>query len=242
MEPSKLSDFITKSSILQSKLDLNFKDIAYLDLIPLKFSNIVHLDLSFNRLQSLEGIEQFQNIVYLNISNNLFKSLNSLSKISKKEILSILQFKGNPAARHPNLTPIVMNYFPNLREFDGEVINYSTQKDIMQAMELSQSLIPYLYINEQFILKIHKEIQYLQLKTELFEVTWPKMPKNLIPNYSDIKQINVKLSGKYREINIQMPEGKVRPIHIIEYIQKVQDQLQINSAHLEEEIVCKIYK
>ena len=197
MKPSKLSDFIKKDPSLQAKLELNFKDIEFLDILPFKLSSVTHLDLSFNKLQSLDGIEQFYNLLYLNISNNLLNSLQCLSKISKKETLSVLQFKGNPAARHPNLTPLILNYFPNLRELDGEVINYSTQKDIMQAMELSQQLIPYLYINEQFILKIHREILYFQMKLELFEVTWNSLPKKLLPNYSEIKQINTKLSHYY---------------------------------------------
>ena len=242
MKPSKLSDFIKKDPSLQAKLELNFKDIEFLDILPFKLSSVTHLDLSFNKLQSLDGIEQFYNLLYLNISNNLLNSLQCLSKISKKETLSVLQFKGNPAARHPNLTPLILNYFPNLRELDGEVINYSTQKDIMQAMELSQQLIPYLYINEQFILKIHREILYFQMKLELFEVTWNSLPKKLLPNYSEIKQINTKLSVKYNDINIQLPEGKIRPITVMEYIQEVQNQLQINSVHLEENIVCKIYR
>jgi hypothetical protein len=242
MNPSRLSDFIKKDFQASKKLELNFKEIEILDAVNIKLTNIIHLDLSFNKLETLDGIDQFPSLIYLNVSNNLLLSLSTFSKVLKKELISVLQIKGNPAARHPNLIPLMISYFPNLRELDGEVINYSTQKDIMQAMELSQSLIPYLYINEQFILKIHKEILFLQMKSELFLVTWNKLPSGIRPSYSEIKQNNLKLMGKYKDVYVTPPEGKIRPISVIEYIQKVQDHLQINSAHLEEEIVCKIYR
>lgn len=242
MKPSKLSYHLKKELLTSNKIELTFKEIDILDYIPLKLSNITHLDLSFNNLTILDGIEQFTNLLYLNIANNQIRSLLNLAKISNKESLSVLIIKGNPAARHPNLAPIIMNYFPSIREIDGEVLNYSTQKDIMQAMELSSSLIPYLYINEQFILKIHKEIVFYQLKNELFETVWPQLPKSTLPSPSDIKQLNIKLANKYREITTTQNEGKIRPITVLEFMQKIQEQLNINSAHLEEEIVCKIYK
>ena len=242
MKPSKLSDFLKKDFPITNKVDLNFKEIVILDLLPFKLLNVTHLDLSYNRLESLDGISQFNNLIYLNLSNNLLKTLQPLTKISKKEVLSVLLIKGNPAARHPNLIPLVMNIFPNLRECDKELINYSTHKDIMQAMELSQSLIPYLYINEQFILKIHKEIQFLNMKKELFSVALSRLDKSLLPNYFDMKEFSLKQINKYKDLNIDIPNTKIRPTSIMEYISKVQSQLQINSAHLEEEIVCKIYR
>jgi hypothetical protein len=242
MKPSKLSEHLKKETISGTKLELNFREIAYLDCVNLKLVSITHLDLSFNLLTELNGIEQFPSLTYFNISNNHLKSLLSLSNIVKKDILTVLMIKGNPAARHPNLVPIILNYFPNIREVDGDVINYSTQKDIMQAMELSSSLIPYLYINEQFILKVHREIMFFQLKAELFQAVWPTLPRSQLPVTSEIRQLNVKHSQKYKEIIQTAAEAKVRPTHVLDYMQKVQDQLHINSAHLEEETVCKIYK
>ena len=242
MNPSKLSDYFKKDHLSQTRLELAFKEIYVLDPLGFKPSSIIHLDLSFNLLQSLDGIDQFPSLTYLNISNNLIKNLICLSSIKRKELLCHLQIKGNPAARHPNLFPIIFNYFPNIREIDTEPVNFSIQKDIMQAMELSSSLIPYLYINEQLILKIHKDIQYLQLKFELFDATWNKLPNYVLPNVNEVKKIHARFLNKYPEIVGKTMEGKVRPTHVLEFIQEMKDQININSAHLEEEIVCKIYK
>lgn len=242
MNPSKLSDYLKKDNASLTRLDLAFKEIYVLDQLKFKASSIVHLDLSYNSLQSLDGIEQFPSLTHLNISNNLIKNLPCLSSIKRKDLLEQLQIRGNPAARHPNLVPIIFNYFPNIREIDSELVNFSIQKDIMQAMELSSSLIPYLYINEQLILKIHKDIQYLQMKFELFEATWKRLPSSMLPNTNDIKKIHARFLNKYPEIAGKHFEGKIRPVHVLEFIQHVKDQININSAHLEEEIVCKIYK
>lgn len=242
MKPSKLSDHFKKDQSSTTRLELSFKDISILDSLPFRASSLVHLDLSFNSLSSLEGIDQFPSLTFLNISNNLIKSLLTLSNIKRKELLTNLQIRGNPASRHPNLIPILLNYFPNIREVDAELLPNTISKDIMQAMELSSSLIPYLYINEQLILKIHRDIQFLNIKFELFEALWPKLPISVLPNKNEVRGIHSRFVHKYPEIIVKNIDGKVRPAHILEFMQQIKEQININSAHLEEEIVCKIYR
>jgi Leucine-rich repeat (LRR) protein len=242
MKPSKLSDYFKKEQSTSTRLELSFKEISVLDTLPFRPISIVHLDISFNNLASLEGIEQFPSLTFLNISNNHLRSLLCLSSIKRKELLTHLQIRGNPASHHPNLIPILFNYFPNIVEVDAEPVSLSISKDIMQAMELSSSLIPYLYINEQLILKIHRDIQFLHLKFELFEATWGRLPVSVLPSKSEVKTIHARFVHKYPEILYKTIEGKIRPAHLLDFMQGIKEQININSAHLEEETVCKIYR
>lgn len=61
-------------------LDLN--QLTLFSMLPQHLYNLVHLDLSYNKLSSLEGVHtKLGNIKTLNLAGNLLKSLSGLHKL-----------------------------------------------------------------------------------------------------------------------------------------------------------------
>lgn len=68
--PIRLSDVSRIEKVSKGKLDLMNRQVDILDLVPWDTRSIVELNLSFNNLVDLKGIQQFKNAKYLDLSNN----------------------------------------------------------------------------------------------------------------------------------------------------------------------------
>ena len=68
--PIRLSEITSIEKVAKGKLDLMNQGIDLLDLIQWDPRSIVELNLSFNNLLDLKGIQQFKNVKYLDLSNN----------------------------------------------------------------------------------------------------------------------------------------------------------------------------
>ncbi|KAM3141604.1 hypothetical protein pb186bvf_006209 [Paramecium bursaria] len=86
-----------------------------------KFKNIKKLHLSYNIIQSLDGIEQFINLQHLSLTDNQIEQLKEIDKISKT--LQQLTVLNNPITANPNYEFLIMNILPNLTHLNGEKFN-----------------------------------------------------------------------------------------------------------------------
>ncbi|CAG9328769.1 unnamed protein product [Blepharisma stoltei] len=245
MEAKKLSDFLVKGFNESNKIELTFRDIEAIDKIDSKFHTVSQLDLSYNQLITLEGIDQFICLTHLNLANNLIENFEELEKISKRDKLMVLSIKGNPLARHPNIIPLIIQNFPRICEIDGETINEATKRDIKDAEEISRQLIPYFYENEQIMIKLHQNLSFLNLKLELIEFCAERLPPDILPSSEEIMGFHHREVNKYPEMpelgNIDY-EKKIRPYMLLEFMRNIRENFDEMTQEYEEEIVCKIYR
>lgn len=88
------------------------------------------LNVSCNRLSSLDGVEELSNLSSLNLSGNMITSINSLSCLTKLENLRVLRlhdsiqgFSNPVCASQENYKKVMCNLLPKLSTLDGERVS-----------------------------------------------------------------------------------------------------------------------
>jgi Leucine-rich repeat (LRR) protein len=65
----KLSD-VARAPVAGEKLNLQDKNIERVDLLPWNTGHIEHLNLQFNKIETLGSLGQFENVTAIDLSNN----------------------------------------------------------------------------------------------------------------------------------------------------------------------------
>lgn len=133
-----LAEYMKTAAVGEAKLDASFRDLALIGALQSPDKSITQLNLSYNKLSSLEGISQFRHLTHLNITYNNIEDFEEFRKVARKENLLYLSVKGNPVSRHPDSTALLIGLFPRLGELDGEAIGESTRIDSADALELAK--------------------------------------------------------------------------------------------------------
>jgi len=156
------------------RISLNHICLIEIDPVPATYHTITKLHLSHNRLEKLDGLQQFGSLTHLSIAHNHIKDIDELSKVKNPTVLNVLAVEGNPFALHPNLKPIVLKAFPKLVELDGERINDHIRQDISDAFKVSSKLMKHFYAVEQEVIFLDQKIKRIHIKHELLRKLQPR--------------------------------------------------------------------
>lgn len=221
----KLSEVITQTHMSNGdSLNLSFSEISILDKIPGLYLKITKLYLSHNRLSSLSHIVQFQNLTHLNIAHNLISSVEELQKVPNRENLVVLCVDGNPFARHPDLTPLILQVFPRLAEIDGNKLSDHTRQDMSDGMILTGKLIEYICKNEAILEKFDQDVKRTKIEFELLQSCKWKITQTTGPYWEDINarhQKDLKKMLKIPKLPSFTYHSKIRPYMVLDYIDTV---------------------
>lgn len=77
------------------------------------------LDLSYNQLTSLRGLEFLESLMVLSLNGNLIKNINSLDRVAQIALLSDLELLNNPVQEKQYYRLRVVFKLPQLRSLDG---------------------------------------------------------------------------------------------------------------------------
>jgi hypothetical protein len=108
-------------------------------------------------------------LTHISLSYNQITSLQEFTHVRFKEKIVAISIKGNPLARHPNLTVLLIDIFPRLVEIDGARIDVHLKQDMIDGEELSRHLIKYLINNELEIMHADATVKRGRLKLDLVQ-------------------------------------------------------------------------
>eukprot|EP01038_Epipyxis_sp_PR26KG_P004255 gene4255-6034_t len=91
---------------LQDCLNLQFMDVSHnrirvLSNLNMVVINLIRLNLSYNEIESLDGIDQLLSLERIDLSNNKINDYNDIQHIAKLPLLAWVKLSDNPVADHP---------------------------------------------------------------------------------------------------------------------------------------------
>jgi hypothetical protein len=220
------------------RLSLNHCNLAELDQVPAAYTTVTKLHLSHNRLQSLEGLQQFGNLTHLSVAHNNLKGVEELVKVKHPQALVVLAVEGNPCALHPNLIPLVLKTFPHLGELDGVRINDHIRQDISDAFKVSSRLMRNFYVVEQEVIALDQAIKRIHIKHELLKKLKPKDG----PYWEELNAINSREIMALRK-PIQAPRyDSSRQVRAFMLLSLMEATADFPSATIDEGELRRLYK
>ena len=246
-KPIKLSEIISKSHMSNGdSLSTNFSEATVIDTLPDFYLKVTKLSLSHNKLSSLTNISQFSQLTHLNISYNRLQSPQELLKVPHRENLLVLSIEGNPCSRHPDLIPIILTICPRLVDIDGFKISDHTRQDISDGVQLSKKLIPYLCKNQSILDGLDRDVKRIKLELELLQDCKLKITQETGPYWEDINARH----DRWLKTTIKIPKlpnfayhSKIRPYMLIDYIEIVGKSLHyFMSDETDDSSAQRLYK
>ena len=86
------------------------------------------LELSYNNLTSLQGLEIFKSLRSLSLIKNKISSITEFKRLPNRQFLKHLNVAYNPFTINPNYRIQLINMFPNLTKLDGMTITEDTRR------------------------------------------------------------------------------------------------------------------
>ena len=198
---SKLSEVINLENLINKDLlDLSYLNLDELDQIPISYSKVKKLNLTYNRFNNLSTLSQFQHLTHIFLSNNQIENFNELEKISNKEQVLVLTIEKNPISTHPNLLSFCVLIFPKLEEINGEKITDYMRQDLLDGIELSKQVISFLSKNQ---ILMQKKEKILKICLKRLENSFEDLDEN--ENFSH--------------------QSKIRPCDILDLIKRVEKSI-----------------
>eukprot|EP00347_Sterkiella_histriomuscorum_P021700 403333067 len=179
---SKLSEAVQKISqqknqgfISKDKLSLNFNHIHTLDTnhpITRKYLKVQKLFLSHNPLFTLQGLQKFQALSHLSLSHCKLQDIEELTRLNDPSALECLAVKGNYIDRHPDYKALIIQFFKNLKELDGMIIDGKVREQIRDGTQLKRNIMSFLYKIDQKIVKLANQLNALEIREDkMTEIT-----------------------------------------------------------------------
>ena len=140
---SILDDPKKKNFITSNKINLTYCDITSIGQIPLNYLNISRLHLSHNRIENLDGIEEFLKLNYVSLGYNKIKNWKELMKITNKNDIQEIIVNGNPLDLNPNYMFNLYDNFPNITKIDDTLITNEDKKILNKYVAISSMLLPF---------------------------------------------------------------------------------------------------
>ena len=103
-------------------LDLGRNEIQKIGIGFSKLSFLRVLDLSYNKLASLKGIEELESLMVIKLVGNLIQRVNTLDHLTDLALLSDLDLSGNSACAKAHYRLRVAYKLPQLRSLDGTLV------------------------------------------------------------------------------------------------------------------------
>lgn len=105
--------------------------------MPAAAADVCTLYLSSNRLQGLDGIEQFLNVQRVSAASNCIADLSSIYRLACCQALQELRCDDNPIARLPYYRACIIALLPSLKILDGIAI---TDLEAQEAARCSRQM------------------------------------------------------------------------------------------------------
>jgi Leucine-rich repeat (LRR) protein len=84
--------------------------------------NIRFLDLSYNSISRVEGLETLTKLQHLSLEANNISSAMGIRPLSMNKELTTLVLAGNPFSMTPQYKPMLLNTIPSLITLDGHML------------------------------------------------------------------------------------------------------------------------
>lgn len=135
--PSSLSAFSSIFAVA-NLIELNLSNNRIESVVGLYSAvNLEYLNISFNKLKNIDGLETMKNIKYLQAANNALPSYNSLRSISFHRSLKELDITNNPISVAKNLKMKILQMVPSLQILNECSIRSRTS---MQSLRVNDNL------------------------------------------------------------------------------------------------------
>lgn len=104
--------------------------------------NLKSLDLSFNHLYTLNGIEDFENLVSLYLHSNFIRDVRDIYRLQKLDKLKTLTLHGNPVENEiKNYRPMIITLLPGLNRLDFSLVTKTDKRNSAVLSEFSKGRI-----------------------------------------------------------------------------------------------------
>ena len=126
------------------------------------------LYLSKNRLQSLDGVEQFAaDLRALSCADNCLASLDALRPLAALEALEAASFEGNPVSLLPHYRAHVIALAPGLASLDGRPVTAEERGAALGTLALEADVLAAMVRSACLVHQLHAAVQRRQLHAEL---------------------------------------------------------------------------
>eukprot|EP01022_Parablepharisma_sp_SALTPOND_P019910 TRINITY_DN3489_c0_g1_i1.p1 TRINITY_DN3489_c0_g1~~TRINITY_DN3489_c0_g1_i1.p1 ORF type:complete len:766 (-),score=60.30 TRINITY_DN3489_c0_g1_i1:97-2298(-) len=144
------------------------------------FTGIKKLYLSYNMIQSLEGIQAFGKLEQLSLAFNHLLDVEALFLLASRYTLKHLSVRGNFLDRHPDYQRILINHFPGLLFLDGFEITPQLRKDLAESLEMERQIISFIHYLQETHIKIGTLLEILRLNAKLGQCDIKSLADDLV--------------------------------------------------------------
>ena len=115
-------------------LDLSFNNIKVMEGLE-SLVNLTDLSLFNNQIKVLQNIDNCKDLQCLSLGNNAVPSLDVCQYLRKFRNLHLVNLEGNPVCKEPEYKMMLLAYLPNIKYLDYSLIN---PPDVAAAREQYQ--------------------------------------------------------------------------------------------------------
>jgi len=171
-DKSKISYYLKDNMTLTdaSGLDIKGRGIQELDDVSEHHRDLETLLLDNNRIEDLQGIQQFQNIKHLSLINNQIGDILNVYHLRGLSQIENLDLRGNPIITRPAYRHTVLLFLKNLKMLDGKPVKASERLKIPAELSSQYSLLDRLLRNYVEILRLQSVAQRLDILKELLSL------------------------------------------------------------------------
>ena len=158
--------------------------------------------MSYNRLESLNGMEVFANLSYVSLSYNRLMSLSELLHIPCLKELRGISLQGNYLELQPNYRTLVMRMCQKLESIDNMNIDSVTFEHINMAMMLEVKVMPFIGSINEMKNRLELMSKVLRTSLELKSEMNVKVFKEVLTEYEALEDIPRLLNIKQSPIEL----------------------------------------
>lgn len=207
---AKLSEVVTARHLKNGDLlEVDHLNIFEVDKVPGYLTKVTKVNLSYNRISSLDGLAQFKFLTHLHVSNNLLENIKELEKVQNKEQLVVLSVQNNPVSQHPDLLALSLTIFPRLVELNGVKLTDHARQDFFDALELGKKIVNFISKNEILLESLDKELKTIKNNYKILQ-TGKKISESETES-NQIRRLNLPVLPNYSHYS------KIRPYMIIDF-------------------------
>jgi Leucine-rich repeat (LRR) protein len=111
-------------------LDLSFNNIAKIEGLD-QLWQLTDLSLFNNRITKLENLDPLTQLNVLSVGNNELQDMSDLAYLSKFENLRLLNVSGNPLCKHPEYKGFILSRLHHLQYIDYRLIEPTAVRTLL---------------------------------------------------------------------------------------------------------------